>query len=151
MARVVAVSKSLVPTYIRDGVALSKTYKAFWKSVHKLLGGKARREDLDVNLKQAVPKETLLLSFGTSEDPLVLTNVHNRRGAPRTSNFDVYLFGKHYVGRYENDDGGYSWMILRAEFQILYLNSMDRAAVRKHWDAETTGSNAYAGCHHRPG
>jgi hypothetical protein len=139
------VSKLLVPTYVGDGTELSKKYRAFWRSVHKLLGGKASREELALEISQAVRQETLLVSFGAADAPLTLTNVQNPRGAPLTSSFDVYLFGKQYVGRHETEGGGLSWIILRAEFQVLYLNSMDRAAIRKHWDAGTSGSMAYVG------
>src|SRR5262245_28760480 len=122
----------LVATYASDGLPLSKSYAELWREFARLVDLKVQPSSLQVESSQLDPGRTLRLEFGKGPEPLALLGAASR-GAPQTNKLDIYLSGTQVVGRIPDGEGGTRWVVLRSEFEVLYLNALEIAVKRRDW------------------
>ena len=132
-----------VPTHVADGAELVEAYSEFWREFVKLADRKVTPSALTISPIQLKPGLTLGLDFGRGTGPIALLGITSK-GAPRTSALDIYLAGTQVVSRIR-DAGDIRWVILRSEFDLLYLNALENAVMRRAWREKARPSVAYAG------
>jgi hypothetical protein len=131
---------SLVATHVVDGYTLTTSYAEFWDALGKLLGSGRGLDppSLRVAPVQHQKGKTLRIDFGA----LVIRNVAARMTPP----IDIYMSGFHIVGRVEAEEEKNPWIILRSEFDLLYLNALENSRANAAWREKKRGvSVAYAG------
>jgi hypothetical protein len=133
-----------LPTFMQDAYDLVEAYANFWKRFGKVASKPVQPSALTIQASQEVEGESLRIEIGR-DHALAILGVASG-GVRGTEYFDVFVSGMQVVrkakGLYE---GEHVWITVRSEFEVLYLNALEKKDAKKAWDANEKVSTAYAG------
>jgi hypothetical protein len=129
---------------MQDAYELVDAYANFWKRFGKVASKPVQPSALTIKASQEVEGESLRIEIGRDEALAVLGVASG--GVRGTEYFDVFVSGMQVVRKAKGEyEGEHTWITVRSEFEVLYLNALEKKDAKKAWEAQKKVSTAYAG------
>ena len=128
------VTADFVATYMSEAYELVDAYDNFWKQFAKLASRPVQPSALKIRPSNEVEGESLRLEIGRDEALGVLGV--SSGGVRDAERFDVFVSGMQIVRKAKGEcEGEYVWLAVRSEFEVLYLNALEKKDAKNAWDA----------------